>query len=425
MVVGSVVAVGVSRSGGHTRSSGGRSPATGASGSARFTGRVWYSRAIVEQVMPWPIVPRVMAPGQRSGPVPVVFFRTRTSYETWIASDGSSRQRRVILSDSFASSAGRKRWLAAGQPPPATSIGTGSDGLSVGSGEFPAGLDDSPSDPGDSLFSAQQLLQLPGTPEAVSRVLLRAQRALIARQEQAYVQASPRHAAQVARLMRLNDRHRPLAFAVLDSVSSLAISSISNELRHRLVSAASLTPGVTASSSGPRLTLTVPGVNGGAGVVFDRRTGRLLQGMPQAPGTIVAQGNVDSLRALPHGLAPIPARHLPAPPVPTLRPVTGTRHTTFTLELPAATVRSAAGAPELLAEIMGPTGPDCHYQYSKPGIAQIPTGTSNGANEMFAVSPTTISRSSWCPGRYGIQVAAGKDATLGTGQGSTAYFTVR
>ena len=85
----------------------------------------------------------------------------------------------------------------------------------------------------------------------------------------------------------------------------------------------------------------------------------------------------------------------------------------------------ATRAPRVFADMTGPTGPDCHFQYSQPGVAQIPTGTSSGGMDSFSVAPRVIGRASWCSGRYGLQVAVGKDATLGTGQGSTVYFTVQ
>ena len=424
VVMGVAVIVGVSQSGGQTPRGGGRGSAAAAA-DAQFVGRVWFSRTIADRLLPAPIVPRVMRAGQKAGPVPVVYFRTRTSYETWIGSDGSFRQRQVVLSDSFASAAGRRRWRAAHQSlPSGLAVGTGSDGVDLGNGEFPAGLDSSQSDPGDSLLTAQQLLRLPHSPRAVQRTLLGAQRALTRRQEEAYVQGGPHHAADVARLVRMNDSRAQLAFAMLDSVSSLAISPISEQLRRRLVSAASMTPGVRTSTSDTRLDLTVPDLKFGGPVVFDRRTGELLQGMPQAPGTIVSQRIVSAIGALPHGLRPINARHLPTPPMPKLIPNTGTAQTTFTLQLPARAV-GATRAPQVFADMAGPTGPDCHYQYSQPGVARIPTGTSRGGIDSFTVAPQVIGRDSWCSGHYGLQVAVGKDGTLGTGQGSTAYFTVR
>jgi hypothetical protein len=423
VVMGVAVIVGVSRSGGQTARGGGRGPAAAAD--PGFVGRVWFSRTIVDRLTPAPIVPRVMGVGQKPGPVPIVYFRTRTSYDTWIGSDGSFRQREVVLSASFATAGGRKRWRAAHQSlPSGLAVGTGSDGVDLGNGEFPAGLDSSQSDPGDSLFTTRQLLGLPHSPQAVQRALLGAQRALIRRQEEAYVQSGPHHAAEVARLVRMNHSRAPLAFAVLDSVSSLAISPISDQLRRRLISAASMIPGVRTSTSATRVALTVPGLQYGGPVVFDQRTGQLLAGMPQAPGTIIAQGVVGAIGALPHGLRPINARHLPTPPMPQLTPTTGTAQTTFTLRLPARAV-GATPAPQVFADMAGPTGPDCHYQYSQSGVARIPTGTRRGGIDSFTVTPQAIGRDSWCSGRYGLQVAVGQNGTLGTGRGSAAYFTVR
>jgi hypothetical protein len=425
VVMGVAVIIGASQSGGQTARRGGSGSAAAAADPG-FVGRVWFSRTIADRLTLSPIVPRVMRAGQKAGPVPVVYFRTRTISDTWIGSDGSFRRREVVLSASFTTAAGRKRWRAAHQSlPSGLAVGTGSDGVDLGNGEFPAGLDSSQSDPGDSLLTARQLLGLPRSPRAVQRALLGAQRALIRRQEEAYVQSGPHHAADVARLVRMNDSREQLAFAVLASVSSLAISPISDQLRRRLLSAASTTPSVRTSTSATRIDLTMPGFQfGGGPVVFDRRTAQVLAGMPQAPGTIIAQSVVGAIGALPHGLRPINARHLPTPPMPQLTPTTGTAQTTFTLQLPARAVGTTR-APQVFADMAGPTGPDCHYQNSQPGVAQIPTGSSQGGIDSFTVAPQVIGRDSWCPGRYGLQVAVGKNGMLGTGQGSTAYFTVR
>jgi hypothetical protein len=100
VVMGGAVIVGVSQSGGQTARGDGRGSAAAAD--PGFVGRVWFSRTTVDRLTPAPIVPRVMGVGQKPGPVPIVYFRTRTSYETWIGSDGSFRQREVVLSASFA-----------------------------------------------------------------------------------------------------------------------------------------------------------------------------------------------------------------------------------------------------------------------------------------------------------------------------------
>ena len=273
-------------------------------------------------------------------------------------------------------------------------------------------------------MTTQQVLRLPDSPRALREALLVAPRALNRRQLEAYVQSGPYHDPQVARLLHGSDGRDQLAFEVLDGVSSLAISPISDALRRCLVIAATLIPGVHTSTSGTRLALTVPGVNFGGPVVFDRRMGRLLQGMPQAPGTIIAQGVVASIGVQPHRLPQIQARHLLTPAIPRLTPSTGTAHTSFTLKLPARAI-GATTAPSVWADMTGPTGPNCHYQDSQPGTARIPTGTSHGRVDIFTVAPRAIGRDSWCSGRYGLRIAAGKDATLGTGQGSTVYFTIR
>jgi hypothetical protein len=54
------------------------------------------------------------------------------------------------------------------------------------------------------------------------------------------VQSGPHHAADVARLVRMNASRAQLAFAMLDSVSSLAISPISEQLRRRIMYSAVL-----------------------------------------------------------------------------------------------------------------------------------------------------------------------------------------
>lgn len=182
-----------------------------------------------------------------------------------------------------------------------------------------------------------------------------------------------------------------------------------------------------------------PGVevaNGGLSLIFDPRTGALRSettGMifdQGTAGTILAQGPVPDLVAIPRGLTPI--RSLVArPPAITLAPATGTRTTTFTLRLAVPhSPTTAQRPPPLAAEMFGPTGPNCIYWLSRPPNTRIPAGTiTHRHHHTFAtyrITPAAIGRRAWCPGRYQLMLTAlrGLPARMAVPRSfAAAYFT--
>jgi hypothetical protein len=97
-------------------------------------------------------------------------------------------------------------------------------------------------------------------------------------------------------------------------------------------------------------------------MIFDPHTGALLANVSgdYVAMTIVAQGVVGSIDALPVGLAPIPGPRGLQPQVLAINPRVGGPRTVFKLELLShASKAPRAGASALGALLAGPTGPRC------------------------------------------------------------------
>lgn len=81
-------------------------------------GQFWYTRTVSTERVRRP------AGGEYQGKVfmrargPMVAFDVRVSTETWVGVDGTVRQRAVVVSQRFASRAGRARWTAYHRPVP-------------------------------------------------------------------------------------------------------------------------------------------------------------------------------------------------------------------------------------------------------------------------------------------------------------------
>jgi hypothetical protein len=427
--------VGVAQSGTGPRS-GARSPAIGVATPARAQlGEYWYTRSVRVDREPLPIVPRVMRAGQKPGPVPTVYFDVRTSTETWIGQDGTVRQRQLQLSRRFASPAGRRRWKASHQTLPGGI--DGSDTIIAGDNLFPASPNTpsgEPGDPGDGLFSFTQLLALPLAPAALRARLERAEVALEHRDANAYVRPGPKHQQLVARLASRWAHQQDQ----LDTITALIESPIPDQLRLALVHAAAGLPEVKTAPNPPagRIALTET-VNGFPGqITVDANTGQLTSTSGNAfigNTTVVAQGPTASARSLPQGVKPIPAEaQVPAPSGITISPASGTVNTGFEVYAPRPKDTAAVKpAPFPQAIIFGPTGPDCTFWASHAPIAFIPPGqpfTAKGQPVYrYRLLPSAIHRTTWCPGRYQLQVTP-LTSTTGASQHlagpSAAYVTV-
>lgn len=399
--------------------------------------RYWYARSIVTMRQPEPIVPRIMRAGQTPGPLPLVWFEDRTSVETWSAIDGTMRLREVLLSQRFLSAAGRTRWLRAHQPLPKPGPQPMIDEVWVSSDRVPNQPYDSyPQDVADSLFTYRQLLALPTAPVELQSRLRAAQRALDRRELEAYVQPGKQHAVTVARLLSRRDDPQSLAQSELSAIATLEVMPIPSRLRLALFHAATDIPAVTATTVRDPLgragtSITPDGIpRDQIDAIFDPATGQLLDGAPQAPGPIIAQGQVNSPYALPLGLLPVPPRSAPRPPQLQISPTTGGPDTAYIVKLPdpagaTAPLRELA----LAAQITGPTGPGCRYWDSRPPAfaALLPTART-GRVLTYRLDPAAIHHRFWCVGRYDLSAAiiqSGHPTTLGTATNSAIFFQVK
>ena len=323
-----------------------------------------------------------------------------TTIENWVGSDGSWRLRETV----------------AGGAPGSLDVIVSGDGLLPPQANATAAFNGVPTnlrDPGDGLFTARELNSLPLTIPALKRRLERAVTALELRNLDAYVSPGPRRAARLARLRAvfLAQRTTRMLFAI----SALDVAPLPDSLPRALYRVARALPGVRVTADRDaqgRRGVEISG--GGLALVFDPSTGALRSGTTGTffdqgtAGTILAQGPVPNLEAVPHGVIPIRSAVL-RPPTIKVAPAAGTKATTFTLRLAVAhTATATARAPALSAEMFGPTGPNCIYWLSRPPVARIATGTvTHDERHAFAtyhITPATIGRSSLCPGRYELML---------------------
>jgi hypothetical protein len=399
--------------------------------SSRVAAPFWYTRAVTVGRDPLPIVPRVMHGNAAGRPVPLVYFVVRTSTETWVGRDGAIRQRIVTLSRRFASASDRRRWTAAHQRLPG---GTqGSDTLIAAGGRFPVSPNvpsAEPGDPGDGLFSYQQLLHLPLAPAELRVRIIQAEAAFTRRQVNAYVRPGSRHAQTVAKLVQRQEASQARLYTLIE----LLESPLSPRLRTALVAATARLPGVNATSqvAAGQISLSETG-SAPLTVAVTARTGALVSITGPYAGTsaVVAQGPTSSEESLPRGVATIPDHPSVLPPTGvTITPTRGSSSTAFRVKIPKPT--NATVAPFLQATMYGPTGPDCTFFASHNSQAIIPAGhiISDAGKPVaeYSLLPSAIRRTTWCPGTYELQITPLR-LTTGASQdlagSSAAYFNVR
>jgi hypothetical protein len=161
------------------------------------------------------------------------------------------------------------------------------------------------------------------------------------------------------------------------------------------------------------------------GYTFDPHTGELLTqlrvngGYPDVPGpdrTVVAQGPVDSISALPEGVKPILGVGAPplwpAPPSPTIetvQPAVGGPHTAFTVLLGATAGERAHPAPTAQLGITGSAGDGIYPCLPATSVRVWPAMTIRRAGQLVyvdRVAPQLFHLRSWCPGRYQLGIQA-------------------
>jgi hypothetical protein len=395
--------------------------------------------------------------------VSTVWFDMVMSTETWVGTDGTMRERSVEVSQRFASSAGHARWLASGKPVPVPISVAQGDGLDIGSDHFPSSVFGAiapnvpsiegppagagPVDVGDGLFSYRQLLDLPVSGPAV-----------LGRIEQAWTGLRRRYGTMLLRwhspganlLARADLAPIPKAgrsILELLLIAHLDAAPVPARVRLALFHAAAVLPsatvsaghaGVTVSARFPRWQTT--------SFTFDPSTGELWTGPPTDGGypdvsgpasTVVAQGPVGSITALPPGVRPIPGVAAPplwpSPPVPpaeSASPVVGGRHSVFTVLLAATPGEHAHPAPKAWLALTGSAGGGIYHAgkpaFDRRGIflpgaqgvdpclapASLrvwPAKTIDRAGILvfvYRVAPQQLHLRAWCPGRYQLGIQA-------------------
>jgi hypothetical protein len=379
-----------------------------------------------------------------------VWFDVVMSTETWVGVDGTMRVRSVEVSQRFASATGRARWLASGKPVPVPiSIAQG-DALDVASGHFPpppfgviaADLPPmegpptgaGPVDVGDGVFAYGQLLALPtGGPAALARIE-RDVTALRDRYGRMLLRWHSPGATAVARgdLGPIPKAGRSIQELTL--IAHLDAAPVPSRVRLGLFHAATALPGVTVApgaGNGVRVSASSPHWEP-VSFAFDPRTGELLTGppmdggYPDVPGpasTVVAQGPVGSITALPEGVRPIRGVGRPplwpAPPAPAteaISPAAGGPSTVFAVLLVATAGERAHPAPTAWLGVTGSAG-DGIYPARNGGfdpclprteVRVLPATTIHRAGRLvyvYRVAPQRFHLRAWCTGRYqlGIQ----------------------
>jgi hypothetical protein len=416
----------------------------------------WYTRTVGTMRHPWCLKEKRVRPGYYGRCEVNVWFEVGMSTETWIGRDGTMRERTVEDWQRFASPADRAKWRAHRKrsAPPVT-VDQG-DGLVIGQAHFSPDLfgdngggvppmegpstGSGPTDVGDSFFTYGQLLALPDLPSAAAQRIDQADLALFRRYAKMLRRwHSPGANLQARRSLTPQPRRlRSLAELVL--ISHLVASPVPPRVRLALFHAATALPWVTVTPgardslgrSGVKVTATYPHWEAVV-YIFDPRTGEVMTGpafnggppdVAGPPSVVVAQGQVDSVTALPQGVKPIRAVSdppiWPAPPAPrmlAISPSVGRAHTVFTLALAAVPGERAHRPPTVWAGITdsgGFTIRPGHKTVPDPclvpnSLKVTPASTTHRAGTLiylYRIAPRVFHRRSWCAGRYslGIQV---------------------
>jgi hypothetical protein len=333
-----------------------------------------------------------------------------TTVENWVGADGSWRLRETIP----------------GQAPGSLDVVMAGDGLlppqTNAYGAF-NGVPFNPSDPGDGLFTSGQIASLPLGAGALASRLRQAVTAEDLRNLAAYLGPGPHTAAQRTRLRRVFLARR--VAQTLLAIADLDMAPVPRRLVLALYRAARELPGVRVMAprhGSAREEVTITGQ--GYSMTFDNQTGALEAGSTGvffdqgSAGTVLAQGMVSSLDAIPTGVAPVRSPVAPAPTI-ALAPRTGTPTTTFTLHVRLNDIPAGAfAAPAVPAEMFGPTGPNCASWASRPPFAHLGpasiTRSASAAIATYQVTPKAIGRRTWCPGRYQLMLSP-TTTTLGHG----------
>jgi hypothetical protein len=420
-------------------------------------GPFWYMRTIGTVRAPRCAKP---LPGVMNPCGSTAWFDVVMSTETWVGVDGTMRERSVEVSQRFASPADRARWLASGKPVPVpVSIAQG-DALDVGSGHFPSPQFEAiapqvpptegpptgagPVDVGDGPFTNRQLLALPTDGVAALARLERAETALRHRYGRMLLRWHSPGARLVARADLAPAPNAGNSIQELTLIANLDAAPVPTHVRLGLFHAASMLSGATVNRRpGGKVTVSASYPHWEpVSYTFDRRTGELLTGrpvdggppdVPRAASTVVAQGTVDSITALPRNVQPIPGVGAPAlwpsPPSPTIetvQPAVGGPRTVFTVLLAGVPGQRPGSAPTAWFGVTGSAGYGIYHAgkhaFNRRGVLLPgnqgadpclpptsvrvwPTTTVRRAGQLvfvYRVEPQRFHLRAWCPGRYSV-----------------------
>ena len=393
-------------------------------------GQYWYTRTLWTVKVPNPIVPNRYAAGTTPKTVTVAFIE-RQVFETWIGTDGTERIRVNVLSDRPATPAAARRWRASGQPLPTASS---TDSVQTGGGSFPPLDAGSAGDLGDGLYTFPELLSLPTSGPAMAASIAGALAAYNHRTAHGLKLQVDTPPGSSSSRFHIYGKAPNGAWTQLNTIAQLEQLPIPAAARLALMQAATLITGAGVND-GAHDPLGRPGTSVTVGppanilrLVFDPSSGELLSqasipaggashGFGSIVQTVLAQGAVSSIDALPVGIAPVGHGTAAAPTI-AIAPAVGDAHAAFTL-----TTSTAPPQPHLL----GPTARDCRAYLFPPPTMTLraqkggPAGASGGSGgtvgRRYQFTPASIGRSAWCPGIYELQTAV-------NGQQAAAFFKV-
>ena len=372
-------------------------------------GQFWYTRTSGVERLPLPILPKPPAALPKGTTPATVALVQRMSTETWVGLDGTIRTRTVPAgAQRFATPQDRARYLASGNPLPHPNLG--SDSTAQGGGRFPPGLD---------LFHYRELLSLPTDPHAlydrVHRALVAAQARMQREFDNTQAELRRQQAANtnfgVSRM--ISTGREAQSAAELNAIKGLLETPVPPAVRAALYRAAALIPGVRYDGN-VHDSLGRAGVGVSAGrpgsefeLIFDPATGALLGEHSPMIGdsATVAAGVVDSITALPHGVAPIAAPHSIARVPLAVRPAIGAKRTAFEVRL-----RQRVSNARYSFMVTGPTGPACRPVLLPVAPPRFVGGSKAGTTLVHRLHPPT---GGWCAGSYEVQVLASGRTTSG------------
>jgi hypothetical protein len=421
------------------------------------SGPFWYMRTVGTMQTPRCLRKKFVDSGLYYVCDGTVWFEVQLSLETWMGADGTTRERMVEDWQRFVSSAGRARWRATKKRVPTPISVAQGDALDIASGHFPSPLfGDScadappaegppagagPIDVGDGLFTYRQLMSLPTSPRKLLRRIHQAEAALCRR----YAKTLLRWHSPGATLVARDDLSpRPKVGRSIDElllISHLVAAPVPASARLALFHAAAALPGVTVNPhardslgrAGVMVTASAPHWQP-ASFIFDPGTGELLTGPPMDGGppdvagpasSVVAQGYVDSVTALPPGVKPIRGvgkpPTWPSPPPPAMigiSPTVGGPHTVFTVTLAGNPGARSRPAPTVWLGLTGSAGRGIYRGpnaaafdpcFSQTSVRAELFRTIQRAGRLtfvYRLRPLRRHGHTWCRGRYqlGIQV---------------------